>query len=371
MKPKATLILILSAAAVLAFVSLNQKIADPGPRDLDESPDNKQTGTPQIEVIASGLNIPWDVDFLPSGEILITERPGNLLTVGKDKQVIKVEGVRHIGEGGLMGLAVHPDVQENNWIYLYLTSQSGSSITNRVERYKLEDNKLSDRLVILEGIAGSSVHDGGQIEFGPDNFLYITTGDAGSPDSAQDKNSLNGKILRVADDGSIPSDNPFGSAVYSYGHRNPQGLAWDDAGNLWAAEHGPSGRETGNDELNLIEKGKNYGWPIIRGAEKQAGMETPVIESGRSETWAPSGLGFFQGRLWMAGLRGETLYGFDPMSQALERYLVGQYGRLRAVKAGNKGLYITTSNRDGRGSPDNGDDRLILISDSGIFKIDK
>ena len=212
------------------------------------------------------------------------------------------------------------------------------------------------------------MHDGGQLAFGPDEMLYISTGDANIQNLAQDKNSLNGKILRLHDDGSVPDDNPFGNAVYSYGHRNPQGLAWDDNSSLWAAEHGPSGLETGNDELNLIEKGKNYGWPVIRGQEAKAGMEKPVIESGRNETWAPSGLAFFAGRLYFAGLKGETLYAFNPGNAELKKYFAGQYGRLRAVKTWLGGLYFTTSNTDGRGNPTGGDDKLILIRVSGILK---
>ena len=215
----------------------------------------------------------------------------------------------------------------------------------------------------MQGIRGSSVHDGGQLAFGPDNLLYITTGDSGQGQLAQDKNSLNGKILRVRDDGSIPEDNPFGNAVYSFGHRNPQGLAWDDGGRLWATEHGPSGIDggRGQDELLFIEKGQNYGWPVIKGDAVKDGMTTPVIHSGTAETWAPSGLAFWKGRLYFAGLRGETLYSYDPGVRKLTRYFAGEYGRLRGVTAGSKGLYITTSNRDGRGQVRAGDDLLILL----------
>src|SRR3989344_6758906 len=366
---KIILILILAGAVLfLIVIRINrqsQNNSAPAPMSADGSRSDKE---PQIEIIATGLNIPWDVDFLPSGEILVTERPGNLLIIGKDRNIIKVDGVHHVGEGGLLGLAVHPDFSDNNFIFLYLTSTDKGRITNRVERYKLESNQLSGRQIILQGIAGSSVHDGGQLEFGPDGLLYVGTGDASMQNLAQDKKSLNGKILRVAGDGSVPKDNPFGNAVYSYGHRNVQGLAWDDRGQLWASEHGPSGIGSGFDELNRIEKGKNYGWPVIQGDASRDGMEKPVIQSGAKETWAPSGLGFFQGRLWMAGLRGETLYAFDPASTSLNKYLVKVYGRLRAVKVGDKGLYITTSNRDGRGSPKTGDDKLLLIPDSGILK---
>jgi len=214
--------------------------------------ENPTGAEPDLEVVAENLQIPWEVAFLPSGELLVTERPGRLLIIGDNRIAIEVEGVHHVGEGGLMGLALHPNFISNNYVYLYLTSRQGGSIVNRVERYVLSNNLLTNREIILEGIRGAQNHDGGRIEFGPDGYLYITTGDAQSPDSAQDTSSLNGKILRIKDDGSIPDDNPFANAVYSYGHRNPQGIAWDDDGNLWSTEHGPSGIQSGNDELNLI-----------------------------------------------------------------------------------------------------------------------
>ena len=368
---KFTLLIIIVAAGVLAFAA--SKIKSPATAPTPASQD--KTGRQAVEVIATDLTVPWDIDFLPAeagspgpAQIVVTERPGNLLIIGQDKTVIKVEGVRHIGEGGLLGLAVHPDFKNNNWVYLYFTSGVGGRITNRIERYRLLGNTLTDKKIILENIAGSSVHDGGQVEFGPDGLLYITTGDAGNESSAQDRNSLNGKILRLRDDGSIPADNPFGTAVYSYGHRNPQGLAWDDRGRLWAAEHGRSGIQSGLDELNLIEKGKNYGWPAIQGDESREGMVTPVINSGAGETWAPSGLAFFAGRLFFAGLRGQTLYAYNPQTKGLDKYFAGEYGRLRAVKTSNEGLYFTTSNRDGRGQPKTGDDKLILIRNPEILE---
>lgn len=321
------------------------------------------------EMVLENLEIPWEVVFLPSGEVLLTERPGRLLKIGEDKKIIQVEGVRHIGEGGLLGLVAHPDFSKNQFIYLYLTTQKGSVISNRIERYKLDGTNLSDRKVILEGIAGSSVHDGGRLAFGPDGKLYITTGDAGSSNLAQDKDSLNGKILRVNDDGAIPNDNPFGTAVWSYGHRNPQGLAWDDQGRLWSTEHGRSGVQSGLDELNLIEKGKNYGWPVIQGDEQQEGMVTPVKNSGADVTWAPAGVAFLpsgrqdvNGSIFFGGLRGETLFEYRMSEGKLIEHFKGVYGRIRAVVLGpDDYLYITTSNRDGRGNIQAGDDKLIKI----------
>ena len=345
-----------------------------GSLEVEEGISSPETGKdeqPDIEVVAENLEIPWEVAFLPSGELLVTERPGRLLKIGQDKKVFQISGVRHIGEGGLLGLTLHPDFENNNLIYLYLTSTDNGEVVNRVERYKLENDALTNREVILEGIGGASNHDGGRIKFSPDGFLYITTGDAQNSKLSQDTNSLNGKILRVTADGEIPSDNPFGNAVYSYGHRNVQGLAWDSGGRLWATEHGRSGVLSGLDELNLIEKGKNYGWPDIQGDETKAGMASPIIHSGASETWAPSGAEFFNGSIFFAGLRGETLYQAklsEGKVTSLIKHFSGEYGRLRTVRLGPNGyLYVLTSNRDGRGTPSAGDDKIIRFN-SSIFK---
>lgn len=318
-----------------------------------------------LEVIAQNLEIPWEVAFLPDGQLLITERPGRVLKIGQDRTVIKIAGVHHIGEGGLLGMALHPNFESNQLVYLYLTSQDNGEVTNLVERYKLVNNQFENREVIFSGIKGAPYHDGGRIEFGPDGYLYITTGDAGDQGSAQDKNSINGTILRIKDDGSIPSDNPFGTAVYSYGHRNVQGITWDDEGNLWSTEHGPSGVRSGFDELNLINPGNNYGWPVVQGDENQGEMTRPVIHSGASDTWAPGDVEFVNGSLFFTGLRGEALYEAVLDGEKiieLKTHFRSEFGRLRAVRLGPDGyLYITTSNRDGRGSVNNGDDKLIRI----------
>lgn len=319
-----------------------------------------------VEVIAENLAIPWEIAFLPDGDMLITERPGTLKRIGKEMRVYAIEGVEHIGEGGLLGLALHPRFKENHWIYIYLTAAAKNGLKNRVERYRLEDNRLSERKIIIDGIPGAKYHNGGRIAFGPDGYLYITTGDAGRSDLAQDTNSLAGKILRLADDGSIPPDNPFDNAVYSYGHRNSQGLAWDNKGRLWATEHGRSGILSGLDELNLIEKGKNYGWPVIQGDETKEGMEKPVVQSGPDETWAPAGIAFWKGRLFFGGLRGESLYEAEILAGGkiiLRVHFRQDFGRIRAVALGPDGfLYITTSNTDGRGEPKTGDDKVIRIN---------
>lgn len=356
-----------SSTDISSGVSINDLQDSQG--SVDQVVDSENI-KPDFEVVAEDLEIPWEVAFLPTDEILITERPGRLLKIGVDRQIIEVEGVTHIGEGGLLGMALHPNFFENNWIYLYLTSTNDKGLVNRVERYRLENDKLTNKEIIVEEIPGARFHDGGRIEFGPDGYLYISTGDAGNEDESQNKNSLNGTILRVKDDGSVPEGNPFGTVVYSYGHRNVQGITWDDEGRMWVTEHGRSGIKSGFDELNLIEAGGNYGWPVVEGDESQKGLIAPVLHSGASDTWAPAGGEFVDGIIFFAGLRGEALYAAKIEGEKvteLKMHFREELGRLRAVKIGPDGyLYITTSNRDGRGEINKGDDKLIKINPASL-----
>ncbi len=321
-----------------------------------------------VRVLASGLDAPWAIGFLPDDSVLVTERRGALKRIGQDgvvHDVTGLEGTKAVGEGGLLGLAIHPRFSENRWIYLYQTAQAPDGLQNRVMRYRLKDDALSEATTVVQGIPASSEHDGGALAFGPDGRLYIGTGDAGNAPSAQDLGSLAGKILRVNDDGSVPSGNPFGTPVWSYGHRNVQGLARDSLNRLWATEHGRSGLlRTGLDELNLIEAGANYGWPVIEGDETADGLRTAAVHSGSSEPWAPAGSAVAGGNLFFGGLRGEALYqakiGATPIPVLAN--FEGEFGRIRAVAAGPDGkLYFTTSNTDGRGLPRPDDDRLIRI----------
>ncbi|MDD3925844.1 MAG: PQQ-dependent sugar dehydrogenase [bacterium] len=324
-----------------------------------------EPGNGQPEVVAQDLVVPWEIAFLPDGDMLVTERPGRLRRIGRSPVVFNIAGVRAQGEGGLLGLALHPGFATNGLIYIYFTTASAGSPENRVERYRLSGNRLTERRLITGGIPAAGVHNGGRIAFGPDRLLYITTGDAQNPSSAQSTRSAAGKILRVRDDGGIPGDNPFGNRIYSYGHRNPQGLAWDSRGRLWATEHGSSAF----DEVNLIRKGGNYGWPLIRGNETRQGMISPVINSGPNATWAPAGMAFMDGKLFFGGLRGAALFEADIRdgSLALSRHLQGRFGRIRAVVADRDGmLYISTSNRDGRGQIRLGDDKIIRVNPSGL-----
>ncbi|MEO5927362.1 MAG: PQQ-dependent sugar dehydrogenase [Patescibacteria group bacterium] len=317
------------------------------------------------KTIQTGLNVPWDIAFLPDGQMLVTERPGTLRRIGQHPFSFPIPAVAGAGEGGLMGIALHPDFTSNHLVYLYYTTND--PLRNKIARFRLDEDKLTFDKVILDSIPSAIYHDGGQVTFGPDGMLYLTTGDANTSENAQNISSLAGKTLRLTPEGGIPSDNPFGTAIWSYGHRNAQGIAWDAQGRMWQTEHGRSGAVSGYDELNLIEKGKNYGWPTIEGGETRAGMVTPAKNSSSVVTWAPSGIAYVNGTLFFAGLRGESLYAADVNAEgaitSFRQYFQGTYGRLRGVVVGTDGfLYLTTSNRDDRGTPRAGDDKIIRVS---------
>ncbi len=330
---------------------------------------------PNISDIVLGLDTPWSIAFLPDNNLLITERSGQVRLIELNKTldsvlVGKLNQAAEIGEGGLLGMTLHPDFENNRYIYFYYTYYSENDNTlNRVVRTTYQNNKLGTESIIVDAIPGARNHNGGRIKFGPDNYLYITTGDAQNPSKSQDKNNLAGKILRVTDQGKPAPDNPFGNLVYSYGHRNPQGLAWDQQGSLYATEHGRSGILSGFDELNLIKPGGNYGWPDIEGDSTKENMITPLIHSGPSTTWAPASLTYLNNAFYFGGLRGTALYRItlsDGMPSIKELFKA-EFGRIREVVAGPDGmLYVTTSNRDGRGIPKSGDDRIIRINPNGL-----
>lgn len=325
----------------------------------------------ETSIVAQNLEIPWSIVFLPDKSMLFTERPGRVRLIDSNgnlqaSSVFTFKNIRSVGEGGLLGITISPNFMVNNYVYLYYTySETNGNTFNRVVRMVYKNQKLINEKIIVDKIPGSVNHNGGRIKFGPDGFLYITTGDAENPSQAQDIKALGGKILRVTPDGNPAPDNPFNNFVFSYGHRNPQGLAWNSNGELWETEHGRSGILSGLDEINLIEKGKNYGWPLIQGDEQKTGMETAKINSGPSVTWAPSGAVFVGNSLFFGGLRGEALYEavFNGNKLNLKEHFKNQFGRIRDVVLGpDNFLYITTSNRDGRGIPVSSDDRIIKIN---------
>jgi glucose/arabinose dehydrogenase len=332
----------------------------------------------------AGLEIPWALQFAPDGRLFYTERrSGMISSVNLDdprptpKPFAAIQAVAS-GEGGLLGLALSPAFQSDHLVYVYHSYMTPANrIGNRIVRVQEIDGRGQNRTTILDGIPGGLFHDGGRLRFGPDGKLYATAGDAGGPPWAQDLTSLAGKILRLNPDGSIPSDNPFpNSPVYSYGHRNPQGIAWHPTTRwLYETEHGPSGDlgAFAHDEVNLIQAGKNYGWPLIIGDSNDPRYENPVLHTGNI-TWAPSGCSFYNGSnfpswkdsLFVATLRGVHLHRleFDENGQVRfhEALLENQFGRLRDVVQGRDGfLYFCTSNRDGRGRPTSEDDRILRI----------
>ncbi|MBD0739471.1 PQQ-dependent sugar dehydrogenase [Streptomyces sp. CBMA29] len=324
----------------------------------------KVTGT-----VASGLDTPWGVATLPDGTLLVGSRDtGKIVRVDPVKRTTSavgtVPGVQAGGEGGLLGLAVSPDFGSDRLVYAYFTTASDNRIVRMLyDTSRAKGQQLGAPDTILRGIPSGTIHNGGRIAFGPDKMLYAGTGETNQRGLAQDKSSLAGKILRMTPDGQPPQDNPTpGSLDYSDGHRNVQGLAWDDKGRLWASEFG---QDTW-DELNLIEPGKNYGWPVVEGIAHRAGYVDPVAQW-HTDQASPSGIAYAAGSIWMAALHGARLWRIPldgtHTAAAPQSFFTGAYGRLRTVVAADDGtLYLTTSNTDGRGTPAKGDDRVLHLT---------
>lgn len=307
--------------------------------------------------IATDLDVPWDFAVLPDQSVLVTlrDRAELVRVVSNDRvdTVDEVPGVVPGGEGGLLGLALSPGFAEDQLVYLYFTAAND----NRVVRFRYSPDGLSDATPIVTGIPKAGNHNGGRLAFGPDGHLYIGTGDAGRTQLSQDRESLGGKILRVTADGSSPSDNPFGNAVYSYGHRNVQGLGWDAEGTMYASEFG----QNAWDELNVIEPGANYGWPQTEGETNASGVNAPAVVWRTSEA-SPSGIAVTaDGTVYLAALRGERVWRVDrtPDGMAEPEVFLDDLGRIRAVWVIDDELWVLTNNTY-RGSPRDGDDQLVV-----------
>ncbi len=370
-----------AARAAIAGLSLTA-LAACGGNDPNESPEPESAATPSAtvtaegrpsarasttagwqparlsgpEVLATGLEVPWGLAFLPDGTALISERDsGRILQLrpgSRPREVARLTESDARGEGGLLGIAVSPDYDTDRLVYAYYTTAED----NRIARFRLGERPRP----ILTGIPAAGFHNGGRIAFGPDGFLYAGTGDAGQQSLSQDPGSLGGKVLRMTADGRPAPGNPDGTLVWTLGHRNVQGLAWDDARRMYATEFG----QNTFDEVNLLRAGSNYGWPRVEGKGGDQRFTDPVVTWGTAEA-SPSGAAIAGGNLYVAALRGERLWQVQLGNggvRGTRPLLQGQFGRLRHVAYGPDGaLWLLTSNRDGRGDPVAADDRVIRI----------
>jgi len=320
------------------------------------------TAEVKVETVVDNLKIPWELVFAPDGRIFFTERDGNLWVIDNESlELVATFPASHTSEGGLLGLALDPEFEKNNFLYLYQTYFGFELHLNKVVRYTVNNNQLTDEQILIDKIPGAVFHDGGRIKFGPDEKIYITTGDATNGNLSQRIDSLAGKILRINADGTIPDDNPFESSpVFSYGHRNPQGIDWTENAILVSSEHGPSGEKGfAHDEINVIEPGKNYGWPVIVGDSNNPEYTNPILHSG-DVTWAPSGLLYYdsnkipewKGKFLVAALRGQHVMVLDldlenNKVNSVEKIFQDEFGRIRdLVQSPDGSVFILTSNGD-------------------------
>ncbi|HTH51680.1 MAG TPA: PQQ-dependent sugar dehydrogenase [Pyrinomonadaceae bacterium] len=338
----------------------------------------------KVETVAGGLEVPWAFAWLPNGDMLFTERKGRVRIIEKGKlrtePVFTVPDVEPSGESGLMDITLHPDFAKNNYVYLaYSYNKDGKQV--KVVRYTYKDGKFNEDKTIVDHVPGAPNHSGMRCDFGPDGKLYVTTGDSTDWELAQKLDSLAGKILRLNDDGTVPTDNPFVKQkdarpeIWTYGVRNPQGIAWQPGSTLaFETEHGPSGFEGkgfGGDEVNILEAGKNYGWPVIHHTDSKEGMVSPLLEY--TPACAPGSGMFYTGKQF-PGMSGNFLFGCLAGRRIIRVVLDGRkvvsqenllekdYGRIREVAQGPDGyIYFSTSNRDGRGSPSADDDRIMRL----------
>ena len=315
-----------------------------------------------VRTVAEGLQVPWGIAFLPDGSALVSERDTTRIVAvepsGRVRPVGTVDEAAPQGEAGLLGLATSPSYDDDNLVYAYVSTAED----NRVVRMTYAGGRIGAPEPVLTGIPNGFIHDGGRLQFDDEGMLFVSTGETGEPELAQDRDSLGGKILRITPEGEPAPGNPVpGSPVWTMGHRNVQGLAFDDAGRLWATEFG---QQTW-DELNRIEKARNYGWPLVEGAGDQDEYRNPFVEWSTAEA-SPSGLAFLEGSLWAGALRGERLWQVPVTEDGVGEprgWFVGDHGRIRSVAVSPEGtLWVSTSNRDGRGEPSPGDDRILEVA---------
>lgn len=341
--------------------------SSPSQQSAEQAPPAKGS-VKVLRTVATGLNTPWGLTPLPDGGLLVASRDKGTITkvdekTGKKTELGAVSGVSPAGEGGLLGIALSPDYASDHMIYAYFTSPSDNRIVRMLyDAKKPSGEQLGAPDTIFKGIPKGYIHNGGRIAFGPDRMLYAGTGESGDRGLAQDKKSLGGKILRLTPEGEPAPGNPFpDSPVYTYGHRNVQGLAWDSKQRLFASEFG---QDTW-DELNAIKPGDDYGWPDAEGRSSDSKYHNPIAQW-HTDDASPSGIAYAEGSVWMAGLKGQRLWRIPlkgtKASADPQAFLTGTYGRLRTVvSAGGDKLWLTTSNTDGRGNPKSGDDRILEL----------
>lgn len=313
----------------------------------------EQPESEQIQSEAENLDVPWSIEQ-HEDTFYISERPGTIAEIENgevEHQSVRLEEpLSDAAEAGLLGFVLKPDFAQSSEAYAYYTYDQEGEPVNRIVTLELNGDHWRETETVLDGIPSGNVHHGGRLEIGPDDALYATIGDASDPEVAQDPDSFNGKIVRMDEAGEM--------SIFSLGHRNPQGIAWSEAGTMYASEHGQSA----NDEINVIEEGRNYGWPDIEGTEEAEGLTAPLATSGADETWAPSGMVWHQGELYAASLRGEAVLNIDPETGDVTKEIEG-YGRIRDVFSDGDSLYFVTNNTDGRGNPAEGDDKLYRIAE--------
>ena len=347
------------AVSLLVGCSANEQQAV-NRQPSNDTPAALQQSEQKVEVIAENLNTPWSINKLDN-LFYLTERAGSIVKITDNEmvrqQVVLAEKLSIASEAGLLGFVVAPDFSESNQAYAYYTYENDEGQFNRIVVLQLEENTWKEIRVLVDEIPSGTYHHGGRLKIGPDQKLYATAGDASDRAIAQNLESLGGKILRINLDGSIPDDNPIANSyIYSYGHRNPQGIAWTTEGIMYASEHGNSA----NDEINLIQAGQNYGWPLIEGNETQENLITPLFTSGSNTTWAPSGMAYHNGSLYVAALRGTAVLQFNLDTKEMHN-VITDLGRIRDVLIEDNFLYFISNNSDGRGNPQENDDKLYRI----------